>query len=126
MFYGITWFLTLALLGAWSLFMWVLHGLAAWSMAGAGTLLAQSQKIDPALLPAWITVWLPPDWMSAAKAAAADVLPWLESALSALPSPQVWLGPLAWTVWGVGSLILLLAAVLIHTLIAVTRKAARQ
>ena len=124
MFYLISWFLALALLATWSACVWVLHALASWSINGADALMAQSQKIDAFNLPAWIALWVPPDLMLAVKASAATVLPWLEAALAALPSPVVWLSPLAWTVWGVGSLILAVVAVLMHTLISVTRTAA--
>jgi hypothetical protein len=126
MFHLISWFLTLTLLAAWSTGVWMLHGLAAWSMTGAGALMAQSQKIDAFNLPAWTAQWIPPDLMLAVKASAATVLPWLETALAALPSPVGWLSPLAWTVWGVGSVILVVCAVLMHILISVTRNAARR
>lgn len=88
--------------------------------------MAQSQKIDPFTLPAWTALWIPPDLMLAIKASAETVLPWLETALGALPSPVVWLSPLAWAVWGVGSVILVVGAVLMHTLISVTRRAAHR
>jgi len=58
----------------------------------------------------WITLWMPPDWMLAVKADAETVLPVLEVAVSALPSPHVWLSLLAWTVWAIGSLILVACA----------------
>lgn len=124
MFYLISWFLVLALLAAWTACVWVLHALASWSINGADALMAQSQKIDAFTLPAWIAPWVPPDLMLSVKSSAATVLPGLEAALSALPSPLAWLSPLAWTVWGIGSLILVVIAVLMHTLISVTRTAA--
>lgn len=126
MFYMISWFLVLALLATWSICIWVLHSLAAWSMTGAGALIDSSQQMDRFTLPGWIAFWLPPDLMLAVKASAATVLPWVESALSALPSALPWLGPLTWTVWGAGCLILGLGGVLLHTLIAMMHATARR
>lgn len=126
MFYLMSMIVALAFLAVWSLFMWMLHGLAVWSMSGAGALIEHSEKLDSLTLPAWITLWLPAELIVAAKAGAANVLPWLDAALSTLPSPTVWLSPLAWTVWGIGCLILAATAVLIPALFAVTRKAVRR
>jgi hypothetical protein len=58
------------------------------------------------------------------KATSASVLPWVESALNALPSVGSWLSPLAWTVWGVGFVILAVGAALLHALVSVSRRAA--
>ena len=125
MLYLISWFLVLALLAIWSAGLWLLHVMASWSITGASALMAQSQHLDAVSLPAWITLWVPTDWVLAVKAVAVAALPSFEAALSALPSPQVWLGPLAWTVWAIGCLILVVCGVLLHTLLAVTRRAAR-
>ena len=124
MLHLISWFLVVALVATWTGCVWVLHALASWSIAGADTLIAESQKIDTFTLPEWIAPWVPPDLMLALKTSLAPVLPWLKAALSALPSPLGWLSPLTWIVWGLGSLILVVVAVLTHTLISVTRTAA--
>lgn len=123
MLYAISWFLVLALLATWSMGIWLLHGLAVWSLTGVDALASQSQQLDRFSIPAWVGLWVPDDLILAFKVSAAAVLPWLEAALSALPSLAGWLGPLAWTVWGVGLLFLALGAVALHVLSSMTRKA---
>lgn len=121
MVYALGWLVALGLLGGWSLFVWALHGLAVWSLTGAGGLLAQTPALAQLDLPTWLTVWVPAEVLLATQAVAANVLPWLEAALASLPSPVGWLSPLAWTAWGVGSLLLVGGAGLVHVLVAMTR-----
>lgn len=126
MLHAISWFLALALLLIWTACVWVLHSLAVWSLTGVGAMVGQSQQIDRLTVPGWIDVWIPSDLILTFKTTAANVLPWIESALSVLPSVGVWLTPLAWIVWGVGLVILMIGAAALHALISVTRRAAVQ
>lgn len=126
MLHAISWFLALALLLIWTACVWVLHSLAVWSLTGVGAMVGQSQQIDRLTVPGWIDVWIPSDLILTFKTTAANVLPWIESALSVLPSVGVWLSPLAWIVWGVGLVILMVGAAALHALISVTRRAAVQ
>jgi len=89
-------------------------------------MVGQSQQIDRLTVPGWIEVWIPSDLILTFKTTAANVLPWIESALSVLPSVGAWLSPLAWIVWGVGLVILMVGAAALHALISVTRRAAVQ
>ena len=124
MLYIVSWFFVLTLLAIWSACIWIAHSLASWSLTGIGSVVGQTQQIDRLPIPDWITVWIPSELVLAVKATAAGVLPWVESALEALPSVGSWLSPLAWTVWGVGLVILAEGAALLHALISVSRRAA--
>ncbi len=115
----------LVLLSIWSVAVWVLHSLLVWAMSGAGALAGQTSRIESVTVPGWLAPWLPPDWVPELQAAAASLLPWLESALSMLPSATAWLSPLAWLVWAVGLLMLAAAAAIGQALIWTTRQAAR-
>lgn len=126
MLYAISWFLILALLATWSACIWVLHSLAVWTLTGVGAMAGQTQQIDRLPIPGWIDVWIPSDLILTFKTTAAIVLPWVESALSVLPSVGVWFAPLAWIVWGVGLVIFMVGAVALHALISVTRRTAFQ
>ena len=123
MLYIVSWFFVLTLLAIWSACIWIAHSLASWSLTGIGSVVGQTQQIDRLPIPDWITVWIPSELVLAVKATAAGVLPWVESALEALPSVGSWLSPLAWTVWGVGFVILAVGAALLHALISVSRRA---
>jgi hypothetical protein len=124
MLYIVSWFFVLTLLAIWSACIWIAHSLASWSLTGIGSVVGQTQHIDRLPIPDWIAAWIPPDLVLALKATSAGVLPWVESALNALPSVGSWLSPLAWTVWGVGLVILAVGAALLHALISVSRRAA--
>ncbi len=124
MLVSISWFLVLAVIAAWSAGVWALHFLVVWSLSGAGALAEPSQKLETLALPPWIEVWLPADGLLAVQSAVKVFLPWVESALAALPQAVAWLSPLAWLVWGFGFLILLGGGAVVHGLIAMTRKAA--
>lgn len=124
MLYIVSWFLVLTLLAIWSACIWIAHSLASWSLTGIGSVVGQTQQMDRLPIPDWIASWIPPDLVLALKATSAGVLPWVESALNALPSVGSWLSPLAWTVWGVGFVILAVGAALLHALVSVSRRAA--
>jgi hypothetical protein len=124
MLYIVSWFFVLTLLAIWSACIWIAHSLASWSLSGIGSVVGQTQQMDRLPIPDWIAAWIPPDLVLALKATSAGVLPWVESALNALPSVGSWLSPLAWTVWGVGFVILAVGAALLHALVSVSRRAA--
>ena len=122
MLVAISWFLVLALAVAYSAAVWLLHSLAVWSMSGVGSLAGVSQQLDPQALPAWLALFVPSELIEVFRATSADILPWVESAISALPSMAHWLTPVAWVLWGVGLLALLVGGALLHALIAMVRK----
>lgn len=123
MLYVVSWFFVLTLLAVWSACIWIAHSLASWSLTGIGSVVGQTQQIDRQPFPDWIAAWIPPDLVLALKATTASALPWVESALNALPSVGSWLSPLAWTVWGIGFVILAVGAALLHALISMSRRA---
>ena len=125
MLLALAWFVVLALLAAWSMCVWLLHSIAVWSTTGAGSLVAKSKQIDGLALPNWVSVWVPPELTLALKASVSTVLPFVESALGALPTATAWLSPLAWVVWGFGALLLLAVGAVIHVAVSIMRKRAR-
>ena len=124
MLLALAWFVVLALLAVWSMCVWLLHSIAVWSTTGAGSLVAQSKQIDSLTLPNWVGVWVPPELMLALKSSVSTVLPFVESALGALPAATAWLSPLAWIVWGFGALLLIAVGAVIHVAMSMMRKRA--
>ena len=124
MLLALAWFVVLALLAVWSMCVWLLHSIAVWSTTGAGSLVAQSKQIDGLALPNWVGVWVPPELMLALKSSVSTVLPFVESALGALPAATAWLSPLAWIVWGFGALLLIAVGAVIHMVMSMMRKRA--
>ncbi|MBK9624131.1 MAG: hypothetical protein IPO38_06090 [Rhodocyclaceae bacterium] len=127
MFAAISWFLVLTLLAFWSLGVWVTHALVAWSMIGVSALAGQPQTMVGLVLPESIAQWVPADMILVIKSTAAVVAPFVESALAALPSLADWLAPLAWGIWGLGALVLVVIGAVLHAIIHATmRRAANQ
>lgn len=124
MLLAIAWFVVLALLAVWSMCVWLLHSIAVWSTTGAGSLVAQSKQIDSLALPNWVGVWVPPELMLALKSSVSTALPFVESALGALPAATAWLSPLAWIVWGFGALLLVAVGAVVHVAMSMMRKRA--
>lgn len=122
MWYALSWFLIFALLTVWSVCVWLVHSVVAWSITGAGALAGQAQQLEFLALPEWAAIWLSADVLQALNTSLASVLPWLASISSAFPVAVSWLEPLAWIVWGVGFLLLGVGGLLLHGLIAVARK----
>ena len=124
MLLALAWFVVLALLAFWSMCVWLLHSIAVWSTTGAGSLVAQSKQIDSLALPNWVGVWVPPELMLALKSSVSTALPFVESALGALPAATAWLSPLAWIVWGFGALLLIAVGAVVHVAMSMMRKRA--
>lgn len=115
------WVLVLLLLAAWSSFVWAVESMLAALLAKAGTL----GSVDWTL-PEGLTAWLPrwaAEWLVGTLE---NLTPQLQSLASALPS---WLSDglsvLAWGVWAVGAVVLLVIGVAIHVAIALVRKASQ-
>lgn len=75
-------------------------------------------------MPEIVALWVPADVINAIKSASAMAAPFFETALAALPSVAGWLAPVAWGVWGLGALALVVIGAASHAIIFATRKAA--
>jgi hypothetical protein len=122
MFYILSWLIVLVLLAFWSLGAWALQAITLWSTANAGTLSGHTKVIEDLQVPAWLTVWLPAEWVSAFKSIAMTTVPWVESALSHAPALGSGLSVAIWVLWGVGAALLLLLGALLHGVVAMLRR----
>lgn len=124
MLLAMTWFVVLVLASIYSAGVWLLHAIAVWSLSGVGALAGSSPAVGAPSVPAWAGVWLPAEWLAVAQAGGEAAMPWIEAALAALPSLAQWLTPMAWALWAVGLLLLLVAGGLVHLLVAMARRTA--
>lgn len=119
MLYAFTWSVVVALLALWSLLVWALHGAAAWAVGQAGAL----GGVDAALrLPSWLAAWVPPEIVQWAEQAAMALAPVIQSVLQAAPAMTGAVTLAAWSMWTVGSALLLLLGAGLHALIVVWRR----
>jgi hypothetical protein len=122
MFYAINWFVSMALLALWSLLCWGLHAAAVWAMSSAGALAAGASAAHAALLPAWLQGWIPPELAQAIEGWVAAAGPWVQSLLDTVPALAGTVTVLAWAVWGLGAVVLVLMALGIHMLISLLKR----
>ena len=122
MFHALSWFLVASLLLLWSLAAWALHALTAWTVANAAALTGAAASAGT--LPDWLEPWVPTElsrWLGQLLAAAGPVV---DSLLQAVPALSGGLTVVAWVVWGLGSVLLLLLGAGLHLLIAQWRRQA--
>jgi hypothetical protein len=118
MFHALSWFIVLSLLALWSLGAWALHAITLWSTANVGALSGHSKTIEDLTLPAWLSPWLPAEWLSLTKSVAASMMSAVDAGLALVPSLGGGLSLTIWVLWGLGSVLLLLLGAAMHALIA--------
>jgi hypothetical protein len=105
-------FLILVLL--WTGMAMVAVSVSDWAMGLLGSGTALSDQVAALNLPAWVSLWVPPELVTAIQGTITDTLamvgPWL-------PSPDtlsMLMSVLVWGAWGVGALLLLALALGAH------------
>lgn len=117
MFRALSWTLVTFLLVLWSVVIWALHAVAAWTLGQAGG----AGELATLQLPAWLAAWLPSEWTGAAAAMLAGLTPLVEGLLQVTPVLAGGLTVLSWLVWGLGVLLLLGFGAIAHLLPALWR-----
>ena len=126
MLYALSWLMVFSLLALWSLAAWAMHAVAVWGISDAGALTgAASDTASSAgvlLLPEWLAPWVPQQVAEAIASVVSGLAPAVESLLQAAPALAGGLTVVAWVVWGIGSLLLLMLGAGLHLLIALWRR----
>ena len=116
------WIAILMLLALWSLTVWTLHAVSAWAVVNAGALSGAATGMQGLELPAWLSLWMPPEIAQAALALMKGLAPLVDSLLQAAPALAGAVTVLAWGVWGLGSVALVLLGVGLHVGFGVWRR----
>lgn len=124
MFYALSWFVVFSLLALWSLGVWAVHAVAGWTVSNAGVLTGAASGIEGLHLPAWLTAWLPPEFMQAMTSWLSGLAPAVESLLQSAPSLAGGVTVAAWVLWGLGCALLVALGVVLHALLAMWRRSA--
>lgn len=122
MFYALSWLLVFGLLALWSLAAWALHAVAVWSVSNAGALTGVASGVESIRLPEWLAPWVPPEIAQAMTSLLSGFAPLVESLLQSLPALTGGLAMVAWAIWGLGTLLLLLLGAGLHLIIAIWRR----
>ncbi|WP_048441959.1 hypothetical protein [Caenimonas sp. SL110] len=124
MFFAFSWLSVLALLALWSLAAWALHASAVWAVSHAGGLSGAASAAHTLVLPPWLTPWIPAEIAQAVSQMLAGLGPFVDGLLQAAPALAAGVTVVSWSVWGIGSALLLALGAGLHILIAVWRRRA--
>jgi hypothetical protein len=122
MFYALSWFAVASLIALWSLAAWALHAVAVWSVSSVGTLSGAASGVGSIALPDWLAPWVPTELAQAATQMAAGLGPLVDSLLQDVPFLAGGLTVVAWVVWAIGGVLLLVLGAALHLLIAMWRR----
>lgn len=122
MFYALSWIVVFGLLALWSLVAWAFNAAAVWVVSNAGTLTGAGSAVENLRLPDWLAPWVPPEIVQAMASLLPSLAPAVESLLQAAPSLAGVLSAATWTIWGLGSVLLVLLGAGLHLVIAIVRR----
>ena len=114
MLYIANWSIVLLLFALWSLAAWAFHGLVVWAVTVAPTLTGPAADLSSVPVPAWLLQFLPIEAVQGLIVALTDTWALLAGFLQAAPSAATGVSVVTWTVWGLGSAVLLAVGVGIH------------
>ena len=90
---------------------WLLASMAAGQVGELATLAGQWP------VPAWLGFWVDTAWLKSLQEAGVGLVQWLSNVLPSSQGLMSWISPLLWLDWGLGTLLLLVAAVMGHMLL---------
>lgn len=125
MFYALSWFVVVSLVVLWSLAAWALHAVAVWAVSHAGALSAATSGTGALAMPDWLAPWVPPELASWTGPLLSSVAAVLDGLFQAMPALAGLLTVLSWGLWGLGTVLLVLAGLGLHLLIAFWRSRGR-
>ena len=114
MLYIANWSIVLLLFALWSLAAWAFHGLVVWAVTVAPTLTGPAADLSSVPVPAWLLQFLPIEAVQGLIVALTDTWALLAGFLQAAPSVATGVSVVSWTVWGLGSAVLVAVGVGVH------------
>ena len=122
MFYVLSWITVASLLALLSLAAWALHAVAVWSISNVGALSGATSGVGSIALPDWLAPWVSAELVLAVTQMVAGLGPLVDSLLQAVPFLAGGLTVVAWVVWAIGGVLLLVLGAVLHLLIALWRR----
>jgi hypothetical protein len=118
---ALSWSVTFILLALWSLAAWAFHSIATWTVSSAGALAGGPGTIDTLRVPDWLAPWVPPELTLAFTSMLSALSPAIEAVLNQAPALAGGVSVAAWTVWGIGSALIVILGLIGSRLITVLR-----
>lgn len=116
---AIVWLVFLVLVAFWTglvalteqLSQWLLTSMASGQVGELATVVGQWP------VPAWLGFWVDTAWLQSLQEVGVGLVQWLSQVLPSSQGLMSWISPLLWLGWGLGTLLLLVAAVIGHMLL---------
>ena len=116
---AIVWLVFLVLTAFWTglvamteqLSQWLLASMASGQVGELATVAGQWP------VPAWLAFWVDTAWLQSLQEASVGMVQWLSNVMPTSQGLMSWISPLLWLGWGLGTLLLLVAAVMGHMLL---------
>jgi len=104
---------------------WVAAEATEWmaQALASGTAVQAATDIAALPLPQWIRLWIDPAWVGALQSMVQWAVGWLSGGLPFAGTAAVWITAAIWIAWGLGMVLLLVAATAFHMLL---RRVARR
>lgn len=125
---AIVWLVFLVLVAFWTglvalteqLSQWLLTSMASGQVGELATVAGQWP------VPAWLGFWVDTAWLQSLQEVGVGLVQWLSQVLPSSQGLMSWISPLLWLGWGLGTLLLLVAAVIGHMLLGQRGSTPRQ
>jgi len=113
---ALIWTLFAAATLLWTLAAWIGASLIEFTLPllASDPVLSSGRVLTEWPVPPWLAVWIDPAWLKAAQGGLAWTLEQLQGAGPMLQTLAGGLVPVIWVVWGLGLLLMLIAAVTFH------------
>ena len=122
MLYIANWTFVTLLIALWSLAAWAFHGVVVWAVTKAPSLTGPAADLSSVPVPAWLLQFLPVEAIQGLIVALTETWTLLAGFLQAAPSVATGVTAVTWTVWGLGSAVLLAVGVGIHLCVSLWRR----
>jgi hypothetical protein len=116
---ALIWLVFLVLMAFWTGLVALTEQLSQWLLAS----MANGQVGELASLagqwpvPAWLGLWVDTAWLKSLQEAGVGLVQWLGQVMPSSQGLMGWITPLLWLGWGLGTVLLLVGAVIGHMLL---------
>lgn len=116
---ALTWMLFALLALFWTAAAWMAAAVTGWTAQAfaTGTAAQAARDITALPLPEWLASWIDPAWLQALQPLAQWAVDAAGAWLPLAGTAAGWLVPAIWIAWGIGLLLLLLTAAVVHFLV---------
>jgi hypothetical protein len=116
---ALIWLVFLILTVFWTGLVALTEQLSQWLLASldAGQVGEMASQAGQWPVPAWLGFWVDTAWLKSLQETGVGLVQWMDQVMPSSQSLMGWITPLLWLGWGLGTLLLLVGAVIGHMLL---------